>query len=263
MNHNSQPSGALPGGATGSQNQQAEAPNRGRPTQAFFKAMLQSTPFLLVLVPFAVLFGVLATEAGLDFITVMAFTISVFAGTAQLTALQLMQDDAPAVVILATSLAVNLRMSMYSAALTPWLGRLSIWKRAAVAYLLVDQSYAMSVAEYERNPRMTMSERLAWFFGSVCLIAPCWFIATGVGALVGAQIPPEYALDFAMPLSFIAMVAPMLRSLPHLAAALSSVVLALSLSWLPWSSGVLVAGILAMLIGAFVEIWVEKRGAKA
>lgn len=227
--------------------------------RAFLRGMLVSSPFLLVIVPFAMLFGVLATEAGLDFLTVMAFTIAVFAGSSQLTALQLMQDNAPAVVILATSLAVNLRMSMYSAALTPWMGHLRLRTRAAVAFLLVDQSYAASIAEYEREPGMTVRERLAYFFGTACLIAPFWYVATAAGALLGAQIPPELALDFAMPLSFVALTAPMLRTLPHLAAALTSVVLAIGLNGLPWSSGILVAAISAMLVGALVEMAQERR----
>ncbi|MGN0934505.1 AzlC family ABC transporter permease [Falsigemmobacter intermedius] len=233
--------------------------DRSSVRRAFLRGVLVSSPFLLVIIPFAMLFGVLATEAGLDLLTVMAFTVAVFAGSSQLTALQLMQDNAPAAVILATSLAVNLRMSMYSAALTPWLGRLGLWSRAWVAFLLVDQSYAASVAEYERNPKLTGPERLAYFFGTVVLIAPFWYLATGAGAILGAQIPPELALDFAMPLSFIALTAPMLRTIPHLVAAFTSVTLALTLTWLPWSSGILVAAITAMLAGAFTEMALEKR----
>lgn len=227
--------------------------------RALLRGMLASAPFVVVIVPFALLFGVAATEAGLDLATVMGFSLAVFAGAAQFTALQLMQDHAPVLVVLATSLAVNLRMGMYSAALTPFFGRLPLGRRALVAFFLVDQSYAASVVEFERRPYLSTAERLAFFAGTVLPIAPAWYAATWAGAVLGAQIPPDYPLDFAMPVTFIAMVAPLLRSAAHLAAALVSAAGTLALAWMPFSTGVLVAALAAMLTGALVEIWQERR----
>lgn len=226
---------------------------------AFLRGLIASAPFLVVIVPFALLFGILATEAGLNLLEVMAFSLVVFAGASQFSALQLMQENAPTIMVLATSLAVNLRMSMYSAALTPHFGSVSPLKRAFLAFFLVDQSYAASVLEFEARPTLTQAEKVAFFTGTVILIAPIWYVATWFGAVMGSRIPPEYGLDFAMPLCFIAMVGPMLRTPAHMAAAFVSVVLALALNGLPYSSGILVAAISAMLTGALVEIWMERR----
>jgi len=230
-----------------------------RPAHALWRGVFASLPFLIVVVPFAVLFGVVATEAGLNLTEVMAFSFAVFAGASQFTAIQLMEDNAPTMVVLATSLAVNLRMAMYSAALTPELGQLSLRRRVLVSFFLVDQSYAASVAEFERRPGMALSEKLAFFFGTVLPIAPLWYAATWAGAVLGTRIPPEYALDFAVPITFLAIIGPMLRTPAHLAAALMSVVLSLALAWMPWSSGILVAAVGAMLTGALVETWQERR----
>jgi predicted branched-subunit amino acid permease len=230
-----------------------------RPAHALWRGVFASLPFLIVVVPFAVLFGVVATEAGLNLTEVMAFSFAVFAGASQFTAIQLMEDNAPTMVVLATSLAVNLRMAMYSAALTPELGQLSLRRRILVSFFLVDQSYAASVAEFERRPGMALSEKLAFFFGTVLPIAPLWYAATWAGAVLGTRIPPEYALDFAVPITFLAIIGPMLRTPAHLSAALMSVLLSLALAWMPWSSGILVAAVGAMLTGAFVETWQERR----
>ncbi|WP_416348419.1 AzlC family ABC transporter permease [Gemmobacter sp.] len=235
------------------------APHIENRRRALMRGMLFSAPFLLVVAPFALLFGVVATEAGLNIVEVMGFSLAVFAGASQFSALQLMQDQAPTVVVLATSLAVNLRMGMYSAALTPSLGRLPLGQRALVAFFLVDQSYAASVIEFERRPELTTAERLAFFTGTVLPIAPAWYVATWMGAVLGTKIPPEYPLDFALPITFIAMIGPMLRTVPHISAALVSVVGTLALGWMPFSSGVLVAAMIAMVTGAMVEIWMEKR----
>lgn len=230
------------------------------PTRAaFLRGLLASAPFLFVITPFALLFGIIATEAGLNIVEVMGFSLAVFAGAAQFTAIQMMQENAPTLMILATSLAVNLRMSMYSASLTPHMGQLSLMQRAVLSFFLVDQSYAASMVEFEKRPQMSNSEKVAYFTGTFVLVAVPWYIATFVGALVGTQIPESWGLDFAMPLTFIALSSPMLRTPAHLVAAFVAVVLSLVFFKLPYSSGVLVAGIVAMLAGAFVEIWSERR----
>ena len=225
----------------------------------FLRGIGTGLPFVLVIAPFGALFGVVATEAGLNIAETMGFTSLVIAGASQFTALQLMSENAPVLVILATSLAVNLRMAMYSASLVPWLGAAPVWKRAVIAYMTVDQTYACSVAEYEARPEMSLSQRIAFFAGVSLPIVPLWYAATLVGALAGAGIPSSFALDFALPITFIAMLGPMLRTLAHLAAALVSVVLALALSGLPAGVGLLLAGFAAMITGAVVETLRERR----
>lgn len=226
---------------------------------SFLRGAAACAPFLVVVGPFSLMFGVVATEAGLDLAQVLGFSILVIAGASQFTAVQLMSDDAPALVVLATSLAVNLRMAMYSAALTPHLGPAPFWARALVAYTMVDQTYATSVTEYEKRPGLSTGEKLAYFFGGSAVIAPLWYALTYLGAVIGTTIPPEFALDFAVPLTFIAIIAPMLRSVAHIAAAAVSVGLSLMLVWMPYSTGIFVAGVVAMFTGAWVEIWVERR----
>lgn len=226
---------------------------------ALLRGCLASAPFVIVVVPFAVLFGVVATEAGLDLLQVLLFSVSVFAGASQFAALQLMQDQAPVVIILATSLAVNLRMLMYSVAMAPHLGQAPLGTRALMAYFLVDQSFAASQVEFEARPELPLAEKVAFFFGTVIPIAPLWFVSTMVGAMLGQAIPPDYAIDFAVPITFLAITAPMLRSIPHIVAAGVSILVTLLLAWLPYGTGLLVAAVLAMASGAFAEVLLERR----
>ena len=115
---------------------------------AYLCGIIGGLPFLLVLLPFGLLFGVLGTEAGLPLSQVMGFSFLVIAGSAQFTALQLMTENAPVLVVLASALAVNLRMAMYSASITPHLGASPLWQRALLSYMLVDQTYAMAMQTY-------------------------------------------------------------------------------------------------------------------
>ena len=230
---------------------------------AFVRGLIAALPMTVVVGPFAMLFGVVATEAGLNLFEAMLFSVSVFAGASQFAALQTMQENAPVLVVLATSLAVNLRMVMYSMTLAPHFGTLPLRSRAVMAYFLVDQSVATTVAEIARKPMMTAQEKRAVFFGAVVAVAPLWFVACLVGGLIGTAIPPDYALDFALPITFLAMVAPMLRSLPHLVAAGVSILLSLLLVGMPYGTGLLVAASAAMAAGVWAEGWVAARRGSA
>jgi len=230
-----------------------------RTRRVYWQGVRAGAPFLLVVAPFGLLFGVVAREAGFDMIQTMAMTALVIAGAAQFASVQLLVDGAPVFVAILTGLAVNLRMVMYSASLTPHLGKARTWQKVLMAYLMVDQSYGVSIEQYQKEPSMPVQEKVSYYFGVISAIAPFWYGFSFIGALVGSAIPPEYALDFAIPITFIALVAPSLRSLPHLAAAIVSVVVSLALAWMPYNLWLMIAAVLAMITGAQVEKWLEAR----
>ncbi|MCT4555977.1 MAG: AzlC family ABC transporter permease [Pelagimonas sp.] len=219
----------------------------------YWHGLRDGAPFILVVTPFATLFGVIATEAGLNVLEALAFSVLVIAGTAQFTAVQLMTENAHTIVVLGSALAVNLRMAMYSASLTPHLRDLPLWKRAIASYFLVDQSYAMSAIEFERAPERSVNEKFAYFLGVCTPFVPFWYLGTLVGALIGTALPLEQGFDFVLPIAFLSMIAPALRTRAHIIAALTATGLALGLVWLPYNLGLICAGIGGMAAGAEVE----------
>jgi len=229
--------------------------------QAFWSGARDALPVTIVAIPFAVLCGVVGTEAGLNLAQVMGFSIVIVAGASQFAALQLMSENAPALVVIASALAVNLRMAMYSAALAPHLGPASLRARALVAYVNVDQTYALSVQRYEEAPPLSTSAKVAFFLGTALPIVPLWYLGTLVGIVAGAAIPASWGLDFVVPLTFLAIIAPALRTLAHLGAAFTAVVAALLLASLPWNLGLLIAGIAGMAVGAEIERRMTPKGA--
>lgn len=224
----------------------------------FWMGLRDGLPFVFIVVPFAVLFGVVAIDAGLTLAQTLGFTVLVIAGAAQFAAVQLMLDNAAIGFVLLAALAVNLRMAMYSAALVPYLGAAPMWKRALISYLNFDQSYIMAIGKYETEPEMSVADRASYFLGVATAIAPLWCLATLFGALVGAAIPDALALDFILPIAFLSMVAPMLRTIAHLAAAFTSVVVSMALIGLPSGSGLLIAAVCAMGAGVLVETFMER-----
>ena len=219
----------------------------------YWRGNRDGLPFVLVIAPFGAVFGVVATEAGLDLAQVMGFSVLVIAGAAQFVAVQMMVEHAPAMIVLAAALAVNLRMAMYSASLAPHLGRLPFWKRAFVSYLMVDQTYAAAILRYENQPQLSPQARLAYFLGVATPIVPVWYLATWAGAALGSAVPAGLPIDFAVPITFLALIVPMLRTLPHVVAAIVSILGVLAFAALPFNLGLLVAALLAMVAGAETE----------
>lgn len=227
--------------------------------RAFWLGLRDGLPFMLVIIPFGMLFGVLAAEQGWSLAEVMAMSVLVIGGASQFTALQLLGEHAPLVIAIVTSLAVNLRFAMYSASLAPHLGAAPAWLRAIAAYFVVDQTYGVAIVRFDRPPRLRLPERLGYFLGLGAATYTPWYFATWFGTVAGSTIPAGLALDFAVPVTFLALTGPAVRSLPHLVAALVSVALSLALIRLPYNLWLIVASLAAMTAGALVEAWQERR----
>jgi 4-azaleucine resistance transporter AzlC len=127
-----------------------------RLTSRDFRAGIAAvSPILVGIVPFGLIYGVAAVDAGLSGVQAIAMSSILFAGSAQLAAVDLMARDAAIIVIVATALVINARHIMYSASLAPHLRGIGPWHRTVYAYLLTDQAYAVSIVRFAERPGMT------------------------------------------------------------------------------------------------------------
>ena len=220
---------------------------------SFRQGVAHGLPFIVIMVPFGALFGVVAVEAGLDLAQVLGFSALVIAGASQFVAVQLMSDGVPAAIVVLSALAVNLRMAMYSAALAPHLGPAPLWQRALIAYVMVDQVYALAQSAYDLHPVWSWRDKVGYIAGTALPVVPAWLGSTWAGASLGTRVPESWSLDFALPLCFLALVGPMLRTRAHVVAAFVSVAGALALAWVPWNLGLILAAAAAMAAGAEAE----------
>jgi predicted branched-subunit amino acid permease len=170
---------------------------------------------------------------------------------------ELLSTGVPGIVIVLTVGLVNLRHLLYAASLAPHVARLApIW-RAPLAYLLTDEAYAVGIRRFDQ-PDSSPSKH--WFLlGSGLALWACWQVTTGVGVFVGAAVPESWSLDFALPLTFIAIVVPSLTDRPALAAALAAgIVAAVAFRW-PYGTGLIVAAVAGMAAGVTVD---QARGGR-
>ncbi len=228
----------------------------------FFQGVKAASIFGLVVAPFAVIFGIVSASMGLSDFQTFGFSVIVLAGASQIASLDLLNDGAPIFIAVLTGAILNLRMLMYSAALAPTVQNLSYRTRLLMAYSLVDQCFVLSQNKFIDEPDWTHAARSQYYFGVAIVILSIWFSFSMIGYYFGALVPEQYDISFALPLSFIALIAPSIRSLPHLMAAMISVIGTLLLSFIPYNLGLLISGIMAIIIAAQIERHLEVRNVK-
>ena len=231
------------------------------PTAAaeFLSGVRDLAPLLVGVAPFGLIYGVLARASGIPPLPAMAMSSIVFAGSAQFMLAQLFGAGAPAVVMVATVALVNLRHALYSASLAPHLSHLPRRWKAVLAYLLTDEAYAATVHRYVAGGRGPNAHWHA--LGAGLTLWGGWQISTAAGIVLGAGLPASVPLDFALPLTFIAIVVPMLRSRAALAAAAVAAGVALAGAALPYKLGLVAASLAGIGVGSLGAALASRRGA--
>lgn len=226
-----------------------------RPPADFFAGARAALPILLGVAPFAMICGVAGVSVGLTPFESAGMSVVVFAGASQLAVLQLMQAGSPWFIMLLTAWVINLRFTMYSAALAPFLEKIAAHKKAALAYMLSDQAFGVSMARFISD----LPARPDWFFfGAAATIWGTWQVSALVGALLGALIPPSWGFDFAFPLSFMALMFGALRDRPTLLAAAVGGTVAVLAKGLPYNLGLVLAATLGIAAGLLAETLAKK-----
>ena len=197
------------------------------------------------------IYGAVARQSGISVPAAQSMSFIVFAGSSQFIAAQLIYQAVPWLVVVLTIFVVNLRHALYSASVAGYVRHLNpLWK-AVLAYFLTDEAYAVSISDYQKEG--SGGNRHYYFLGSGLGLWTCWQISTAAGIFLGAVIPASWSLDFALPLTFIAIVVPSLKDRGGVAAALIGGILALLTFSLPYKLGILAAALVGIIAGLLVE----------
>jgi predicted branched-subunit amino acid permease len=229
-----------------------------------------SLPLLVGIVPFGLVAGVAAVDAGLSPPAALGMSVVIFAGAAQLAVIDLLRSDTSLVVVVVTGVIINLRMLMYSASIAPYFERYrSRWK-AVLAYFLTDQAYAVSIARYETGDTTGSDTDVDtdnadgtdddagrthdWFYlGVGATIWAVWVVSTAVGIGLGRGLPDAWGLEFAVPLVFLALLVPRIEDGPTAAAGCVAGLVALVGAGLPYELGLPLAAVVGVVVGVAVE----------
>ena len=207
-------------------------------------------PLLVGVAPFGVIYGVVALQSGIPPLAVVLMSSVVFAGSAQFLLAQLIGVGAPLLLMVGAAAVLNLRHALYSASVAPLLGHLPWRWKLALAYLLTDEAYAAAIP-YLLDPAHK-AVRHWLLLGSGLALWSSWQLATLAGVLLGRGLPADLPLDFALPLTFIAIVVPLIDSRSRLAAALVAAAVAVVAAALPYKLGLFCAGLAGLVAGVLL-----------
>ena len=225
--------------------------------QDFTAGVIAMLPVSLALVPFGLVCGVAAANARASVAAAFGLSAIVFSGAAQIIVTQLYAEQAPVAIIVATCFVIGLRLALYSAAIAPHVQKLPARWRNVLAFVVTDQVFAGSMQRFRESADKRRAA--SHFLGGGATLWVGWQVSDMAGYFAGNAIPAHWSLDFAVPLCFVALLAPLLRELPMIAAATFGAVCVVAFDALPMRLSVITAGLIGIAAGTAVELWRERR----
>ncbi len=200
------------------------------------------------------IFGASTGAAGISAPAAILMSAVVWSGAGQFAALPLWSEGGGVVII--SVLALSLRFSLITASMAPLLVTSPRWLRAALAYCVTDENYALAVT------RQKGVLRPGYLIGSWIPLYAGWLLGTIVGVLLGAAVPPDLVepLKAVFPLVFLVLTVLLCTSVPlGLVAVLGAVLSVMGAVYLPSGWNIVSAGLVASLAGVPLERLLSRR----
>ena len=219
-------------------------------SKIFFKGVADVSPLMIPVVPFGIIFGVLAIDLGLSPITIIAMSIIIFGGASQIIFLQLFSAGASSLIILSSVGAVNSRHLLYGAVLSEHMSDFKMTWKIIISYFLVDQAFAVTNSYLKKS---TDKDKAFHSFGAGVTCWVIWQITTIIGIFLGSIIPEKLGLSFAVPLTFLALIVDDLRKLINvIVIIISGLIATLGYEIIPFKAYVIVAAISGLIIATIL-----------
>lgn len=206
--------------------------------------------------------GIAMVKSGLTESMATLMTLTVYAGSAQLTALPLIQAGAPVWLIFAAGLVVNLRFIIFSAALFPYFRHLPWWRRLLLGYFSTDIGFVVFMSKYADAKVRGTNDQLWYYLGTIVPGWPGWVSASLLGIFLGGAVPADWSLEFAATLALLAVVIPLIKSKPMIVCMLVAAVVAWFGQPLPLRLGLAAAVVAGVVAGLLAERMAPQRRKK-
>ena len=222
----------------------------------FLKGIVDVSPLMIPVVPFGLIFGILAIDVGFSPLATMGMSLIIFGGASQIVLLQLFSGGASSLVIISSVGAVNSRHLLYGAVVSEHVSDLKLIWKIIISYFLIDQAFARSNDYFKEN-----NDKNKYFHliggGVTCWVI--WQTTTFLGIILGAAIPEKLGLSFAVPLTFLALLINDFRKLINVFVIVTSgLVATLGYNFIPYKAYVIVAALIGLLV-AIIFIRILKK----
>jgi len=221
---------------------------------AYLTGVRAALPLAVPPAPFAMALGIVIRESqSVSTLAGWASSWIIFAGSAQLAALELLDDGASIAVVVLTIAMINARHIVYSAAFSLRLGQVPRWFRIIGSYLLIDQVFAVD----EMQPPVLSTRKRMWtFLGAASVFWIVWNSFVVIGMTAGGFLPDDFPVNFIVAVLFASLMVLAIRNRPGIAAAIVGGFVAIVARDLPSGMNV----VIAILCGAFVGATLETLG---
>lgn len=211
----------------------------------FARGFLAMLPLWVGAIPSGIAYGVVARSIGLSPVETQVMSLVVFSAAAQVSAVALLQAGAPLVVLIATAMALNAQLLLLGLAVRRQ-ARPSWAERLVAAWFLTDGAYGVTAAQGRLRLPLLLGAGVSMYVG--------WNLGTGLGAAAGHALPDarRLGLDFVVPLTFLAVLVPLVQSRTMVLVALVAGATTLLLAPVaPGGIAVLGAGLAGSAVGAW------------
>lgn len=225
--------------------------------KVILKAFMDMLPLNLAVIPWGVLCGSLAIQRDFSVLEAILMPAIVFAGSAQLVATELIGGNASLVTILFTTFIISSRHFLYGLALRDKMKELPNNWRYSLGFLLTDELFALSQGKKAFKGRL----RLIYALVAGGSFYVCWLLWNIIGIFAGSYLPDltSLGLDFAIAVTFIALVVPTVTSLPVLVTVVVAGVLSVVFKLYAFEMDLVFAALIAMYAG-YLTLRLQKRG---
>ena len=224
--------------------------------EIFFKGVIDVSPLMIPVIPFGLIFGILAIDIGFSPIATMGMSLIIFGGASQIILLQLFSGGASSLVIISSVGAVNSRHLLYGAVVSEHVSDLKLIWKIIISYFLIDQAFARS------NDYLKKSTEKNKFFHLIGGGVTCWVIwqsTTFLGIILGAAIPEKLGLSFAVPLTFLAILINDFRKMNNLIViVVSGMVATLGFNYIPYKAYVIIAAFCGLFVAFILTQMIKK-----
>ena len=211
-----------------------------------------AAPVLIATATWGMVTGIAIVKSGVSEMLATLMTLTVYAGSAQLTALPLINERVPLWLIFAAGLVVNIRFVIFGAALHPFFRHLSWPKRLGIGFFGTDIGFVLFMRRYGESRQREDAKHVWYYLGLICPGWMVWNTFSIVGIYLAAAIPASWSLEFAAVLALLSVVIPLVSTRPVAFCIVAAVCAAWLGQGLPLRLGLVaavVAGIVAGVLG--------------
>ena len=222
----------------------------------FLKGIIDVSPLMIPVVPFGLIFGILAIDIGFTPLATMGMSLIIFGGASQIVLLQLFSGGASSLVIISSVGAVNSRHLLYGAVVSEHVSDLKLFWKIIISYFLIDQAFARSNEYFKKN-----NDKNKYFhlIGGGVTSWVIWQTTTFLGIILGSAIPEKLGLSFAVPLTFLALLVNDFRKMINvIVIIISGLVAIFGYNYIPYKAYVIVAAFAGLFTAMILTKIIKK-----